>query len=298
MVVTIITPSFQHGRFISFTLMSLLKQKGDFFLDLHVMDGGSNDNTLGILQTFENLVCQGQTIFELQDRKFWKNKNIQCNGISFSWVSKPDGGQVQALINGFAKACGDVYGWLNSDDILLNDLVISQAVSTLKYNVDVVTADGFFIDVDGKEIGPHRVDKVNLKELLYLDYHILQPATFFKRHVYETVHLDTRFTCVFDAYFFIKSIKLGHSWVKLNVDWAGFRLYPDVKTLRLAKRRFYEQWTMGWELSPNKFLTLLSQPYRYLEIVKRPLGMSPTMKYFFRGLRGLLYWVILGTSQR
>src|SRR5688500_16749553 len=88
-LVSIVTPSYNTGRFIGDAVESVLAQ--DYpDIEYFVMDGGSTDNTLAELKRFGPPRVQ--------------------------WTSAPDGGQSDALNKGFAKAQGSIFGWLNSDD--------------------------------------------------------------------------------------------------------------------------------------------------------------------------------------
>ncbi len=87
--ISIVTPSFNQGKFLEETLRSVLEQNYPN-LDYVVMDGGSNDNSVDIIRKYE--------------------------GRLFSWVSEKDAGQYDAINRGFAKIDGEVMAWLNSDD--------------------------------------------------------------------------------------------------------------------------------------------------------------------------------------
>jgi glycosyltransferase involved in cell wall biosynthesis len=89
---TIVTPSYNQGRFIERTVRSVLEQEGDFQLEYLVIDGGSTDETVSVLERY-------------RDR--------------LSYISEPDEGQSEAINKGFARATGDVVAWLNSDDVYL-----------------------------------------------------------------------------------------------------------------------------------------------------------------------------------
>src|SRR5690348_14711407 len=90
--ISLVTPSYNHGRFIRRTIDSVLSQQGDFELDYCVLDGGSTDETLDVLASY---------------------------GPRVRWTSERDGGQVHAINKGLRAADGDVVGWLNSDDTLM-----------------------------------------------------------------------------------------------------------------------------------------------------------------------------------
>src|SRR5258708_34131805 len=103
MLVTIVTPSLQQGRFIERTLASVWRQKrGGLAGEIEhiVMDGGSTDGTGEILERW-------------QDR------------ISFS--TGPDGGQSAAINAGLAMAGGEIFAYLNSADVYCDGAVSGPA---------------------------------------------------------------------------------------------------------------------------------------------------------------------------
>ena len=90
--ISVIVPSYNQGRFVRQTLDSILEQ-GYPNLELIVMDGGSDDETVDILEEYSPHLSH--------------------------WVSEPDRGQSHAINKGLAVATGSLVGWLNSDDLYL-----------------------------------------------------------------------------------------------------------------------------------------------------------------------------------
>ncbi len=97
---SIIVPSLNQGQFLEQTLDSVISQSGRFELELIVMDGGSTDNSVQILEACEK-------------------KLRMSSDIIFYWQSKKDGGQAAAINKGIRKSTGDVIAYINSDDYYL-----------------------------------------------------------------------------------------------------------------------------------------------------------------------------------
>ena len=88
--ISIVVPSFEQGEYLEETLRSVLLQ-GYPELELIVVDGGSSDRSVEILETYDRWIA-------------W-------------WTSESDRGQSDAINKGFARATGDVLTFLGSDDI-------------------------------------------------------------------------------------------------------------------------------------------------------------------------------------
>lgn len=98
--VSIITPSFNQGKYIEESIRSVLLQNYPN-LEYIIIDGESTDDTIEIIRKYEP----------------W---------ISY-WVSEPDKSQSHAINKGFKRCTGDLVNWICSDDMLyknaLNNLI-------------------------------------------------------------------------------------------------------------------------------------------------------------------------------
>jgi glycosyltransferase involved in cell wall biosynthesis len=59
LVMTVVTPSFNQGRFIAETIESVLGQEGNFYLDYVIVDGGSTDDSVEVIKRYERLLNDG-----------------------------------------------------------------------------------------------------------------------------------------------------------------------------------------------------------------------------------------------
>ncbi|MFZ6034768.1 MAG: glycosyltransferase [Patescibacteria group bacterium] len=300
-IVTVVTPSFNQGSFIEETIKSVLTQKGDFFIDYIIMDGGSCDNTLAIIKKYEKLIrdnCSiqnkmGHKVYVSKDRKFRFNK---CFGISYRFVSKKDNGQVDALKKGFKKSKGDILCWLNSDDFYIGNGVFDKVFKYFNGDrgLKMLTTDGIFVDKEGQKTGIHHVSRINVKELLYLDYHILQPSTFIKKEIYNEKYLNEKYVVAFDGDFFTHLILNGHKFRKTNDVLSAFRFYSENKTLGLAKKALFEEMWISWTYSKNAYLFMISFLYRYFEKVLNPkIGGNRIFAYLYAKVRSISYRIII-----
>lgn len=187
--ITIVTPSFNQGDFIAATIESVLGQ--DYpNLEYIIVDGGSTDATLDILQGYS-------------ERLAW-------------WVSEPDHGQSHALNKGFSRATGEILCWLNSDDQLAPDALKAVALAFQTYRPDLVAGICEVFDQGGlihRHLTSCGDGPLPLQHLLDLErgwnagQFFYQPEVFFSRdlwlragaHVREDVHfsMDYELWCRF-----------------------------------------------------------------------------------------------------
>lgn len=320
MIITVVTPSLDQGRFIEDTIKSVLSQEGDFFIDYIIMDGGSGDETVTIIKKYERLLEENCSTVEKNGLAFFtaKSKSFEwnkCSGISLRWESEKDNGQVHALKKGFAKAAGGIYCWLNSDDFYLDNNVFERVHDyfSAEPGLEILFGDGEFVSEAGEVTGHHYVNKINFNELVFLDYHILQPASFFRRDIYRGEHLDEEYTCAFDADFFIRQLADGHVYKKVTDRFAAFRFYSQNKTNALRSHRYREAMQIAAKYSVNpgstaaagnkpvrKYYYTVSRLYRRFEMKYRGAKQSggPMRSKLFHLTRRCAYRLVTGKWKR
>ncbi len=122
--ISLVTVSFNQGRFLEAAIRSALSQE---YLNLEyiVADGGSGDGSAEIIRRHES-------------RLAWS-------------VSEPDRGPAHALNKAFARATGELFGYLNSDDVLQPGALAAAAALFLRRpETDVVYGDVDYIDEKGR----------------------------------------------------------------------------------------------------------------------------------------------------
>ncbi len=202
--ISVVTPSYNQGKFLEETIRSVLLQ-GYPDLEYIVVDGGSTDDSVEIIRKYERWIA--------------------------SWVSEPDQGQADAINKGFARARGQIVAWLNSDDYYLPDVlgaVASRFVSG--ESPGLVFGEIFRLDASQSRIlykTGYAVAPDKMLEQVQIPF---QPASFFNRTVLSAVGtLDVTLKYVMDADIILKIMaNAGVDYVPAPL--AVFRIHENSKT--------------------------------------------------------------------
>ena len=103
---SIVTPTFNAEKYLAQTIASVIGQQGDFDIEYIIVDNESTDRTLGIVE--EYLARMGRI-----------NSDRQAGHVSLSLVCKKDRGMYEGINRGFSIADGDLFAWINADDLYL-----------------------------------------------------------------------------------------------------------------------------------------------------------------------------------
>jgi len=184
-IFSVVMPSFNQVAYIEKSILSILGQKGDFFLDFIVVDGGSTDGTpqklAGLESEFLSSVTSSIVIEGLAFVRGDVPCSIDCRGVSFRWISEPDNGQANAINKGIVLSRGDCFCWVNSDDILLENALQKATLALQKHAI--VFGGTIAIDADGKEMWRQLPVKANLETLLLKREGLPQPSVFFRKEL-------------------------------------------------------------------------------------------------------------------
>ena len=161
--ITIVTPSFNQARFLEETILSVVNQ-GYANLEYFVVDDGSTDGSVDIIRKYE-------------DRITW-------------WTRQKNRGQTDVLIKGFARAKGDVLGWINSDDVLEPGALEAAGLAYSSNPGSLVAGN---VELFSDSSGPKRLlrpQNLNFEEMVKIwtgKAFFSQPGVFFPRRAYLEV---------------------------------------------------------------------------------------------------------------
>ncbi len=264
-IVSIVTPSYNQGRFVEKTIQSVLLQD---YQDLEyiIIDGGSTDDSMDIIRKYE-------------DRLDY-------------WVSERDRGQAHAINKGFARAHGEIFGWLNSDDFLLPG-AIRHIVEMRQKNPKAVAWVGgcYRIDPDGRilsKVIPNGLDRDSLADWGGRGY-FHQPSCFFAAEAWHKRGLlDETLDFTFDLDLWLRLLSLGPFTSTVRVISAAI-IHKDAKTqaqrLEMHAETIAVQFRHGYrEAAILRLVGLLERP-------SLPSQMRGILQSRLRGLaRRLMFW--------
>lgn len=216
-LVSIVTPSYNTGRYIEETLRSVQMQ--DYPRIEHiVLDSGSTDGTAEILSRYPSVRV----------------------------ISPAPAGPVEKVNHGISIAHGDIVAWLCADDYYLPG-AISRAVAALQRNPDaaLVYCSNLRVDENSIEVDREQGRQAGFRELLDERCYVPLQTAFMRREALERVGpLDKRYPMVADWDLFLRisreyPIHFEDDW------WAAFRLHDS----QLSAVRKYALWSEGRKMT-------------------------------------------------
>jgi glycosyltransferase involved in cell wall biosynthesis len=203
--ITVVTPSFNQGKFLEETIQSVLNQNYPN-LEYFIVDGGSTDNSVDIIKKYA-------------EKLDW-------------WVSEPDTGQSNALNKGLLRATGEILNWINSDDLFFPDALTNIAKSFITHpEADIFVGDHAWISSAGKIIkysGPPCRYAISINGFIIP---IGQQSTFFSKRMFESIGGWVRedLHAIMDADLYYRLFKAGAKLVRVKALVGAIRNHPEAK---------------------------------------------------------------------
>jgi GT2 family glycosyltransferase len=264
--ISIVTPSFNQGPFLEETIRSVLLQ-GYQDLEYIIIDGGSSDESVEIIRKYGSWLAY--------------------------WISESDRGQSHAINKGWEKATGEIWAWLNSDDVYLRNALnrIAQAFAG-EPQLKMIYGDSVIIDNQDQVHGHLRARDFSLEELLETNF-IPQPSTFLKASALAEVGgLNESLHLCMDYSLWLQVAQQGDvSYIGKTLS--AMRLHPESKTCTALVQ-------MNAELADilNSFLEAQSLPdnlrTRRHEIAARQNLVAGAMLWFNGEVRQATKYVETG----
>ncbi len=199
--ISIVTPSYNQGRFLEETIRSVLLQSYPS-LEYVVIDGGSSDESVEIIRRYAP----------------W---------LSY-WQSARDGGQADAVNIGLAQCSGELFNFINSDDVLLPGAL--RLVGALGTERRGIAGAVICRSAKGDDMFVH--GEVSLHSILSKD-HFHQPGIWLRRQeVINSGAFDPSYNFCFDKKFYLRFLARNDGSVETTAEpLVIFRLHEASKTV-------------------------------------------------------------------
>lgn len=192
--ISIITITYNSEKTIRDTLDSIQNQKYDN-LEYIIVDGGSTDNTLSIVNEYSKIVS--------------------------TVISEKDNGISDAMNKGIRLATGDLIGIIHSDDML-----VENALKMLNSSWDGQSSVYYGNVIVCNETGEKTHILKSSKDLSKMPYQfcLVHPATFVTKKCYEENGVfDLKYKCSMDYELFLRFYKAGEKFKYINKSLAIYR---------------------------------------------------------------------------
>jgi glycosyltransferase involved in cell wall biosynthesis len=216
--ISIVMPSFNQGRFLEEAIRSILDQRYPN-LEFMVLDAQSTDNSRTIIEKYASSLTY--------------------------WRSEPDQGQSDAIAQGLARATGDLWGWVNSDDALLPGSLNAIAIAFRDHPAGGLFGGNYILLNEAGCISWCKRHPANAGWFArHGIFAFNPPGSFFRPHDYKAVgglRIDLYYVMDNDLYH--KMIAAGTRYIHINRYLSVFRQHEGQKP---TVYREEAQKEMGW----------------------------------------------------
>jgi glycosyltransferase involved in cell wall biosynthesis len=203
-VISVLTPSFEYGRFIGDAIESVLGQQGVEAEHL-VQDGGSSDETVAVLRRY---------------------------GSAVRWRSEPDAGQSDALNKAFARSRAAWVAWLNADEFFLPGALQGLLRKAEEDSADVVYGDAVLIDKDGRLLRYVPQHRFHSRILRWYGPFFSSCTLLIRRDILPSEPWHPLMARVMDWDLYLALAAAEARFVHLRQPVAAFRVHPDQVTAK------------------------------------------------------------------
>ncbi len=250
--ISIVTPNFNNGAYLESTIQSVLGQ-GYPNLEYIIIDGGSTDNSIEIINKYKNQIHY--------------------------FISEPDKGLYDAINKGFQQASGEIMGWLNSDDILLEKSLfkISKIFSTIP-EASWITGIPVTIDKSGNEISRGHISHWSREMFLIGKYKWLQQeSTFWRKSLWDKAGsiLNTDYKLASDFELWVRFFRFAKLY-SCDTHFAAFRKRPGEQLSSVKGNEYLEeleeileQEIKGLDVELRKKLSKMKRVSKYITLLEK-----------------------------
>lgn len=202
--ISIIIPTFNQGKFIEQTILSILNQTYKNF-EIIIIDGGSKDNTIDIIKKHKTHLTY--------------------------WISEKDSGQSEAINKGISKTTGDIITWLNSDDYyepntletIANNFIQSDSLAVVHGKARL-----FGAKIKDKIIGLNS----DIEMHQYLPFmRFPQPSSFYSKDaMLKLIPINEELHYAMDFEMIVKTVLLGSNIKRIDNLLSHYRIHENSKS--------------------------------------------------------------------
>lgn len=260
MRISIVTISFNQAKFLEEAICSVIEQ-GHADTDYIVVDPGSTDGSRDIIERYPSKIAK--------------------------IVYEPDSGPADGLNKGFSLATGEIFGFLNSDDVLEQG-ALSRVVQYFETHpdIDVISGHSWIIDADGNPIRRFYSDCYSLWMAAHGASILSQASTFFRAEIFHRVGgFNTENFVAWDGELFVDMAIAGARFSRVNEFWSKFRIHEEGITGSGKLHQAYEGYYRSlFRKIMGREKNIIDRPASVVaKYVRKVANPQDTMERIFRG---------------
>jgi glycosyltransferase involved in cell wall biosynthesis len=202
--ISIVTPSYNQAKYLPETIESILSQ--DYpNLEYIIVDGGSTDGSAEIIRKYASHLAY--------------------------WVSEKDSGQSEAINKGLHRATGNLFNWINSDDVLFPG-ALRKIAEAFERNpeADLIVGCNARSDAEGRIIRvsapPTRMAMSPSHWVMYIG----QQSAFINMNMLRRIGgVREDLHCIMDMELYHRIFAAGGSYIRINAPVGMIREHANAK---------------------------------------------------------------------